>query len=123
MIKTVKEWCYKCQEWTLQRVAKPFGQRITTRWCLVCGTTLEKQFDKINLVSEKQKKINDDWKRVTIRRFINVGGRCEDCGLKGDWRNLSPHHKIKRRFKINTYENCRILCGKCHAKREGIKEV
>ena len=124
MKKTVSEWCPNCQRTTSQCVYKQFGEHKTTRYCLDCNITLETIYDKgINPVSDRQSKINAEWRKVSALRFVDVGGRCEICGLKGDWRNLSAHHKIKRRFNVNTYENCQILCGRCHSKQEGIKEV
>ena len=56
-----------------------------------------------------------------------AGGLCEDCNKASDWRGLSYHHvKLKQmggtRRKYTT-ENVLLLCGKCHSKRHGIKEV
>ena len=52
-------------------------------------------------------------------------GLCEDCGRAPDWRNLSKHEIVFRSRGGGPLDesNCLMLCGKCHSKRHGIKEV
>ena len=53
-----------------------------------------------------------------------IGGLCEGCSQPPDWRGLSPHEKKHRSQggKLSL-ENSKMLCGKCHSKEHGIKEV
>lgn len=51
-------------------------------------------------------------------------GLCEECGKPPDWRGLAPHHiKFRSQGGKDTYNNLKMLCGKCHSKAHGIKEV
>ena len=52
-------------------------------------------------------------------------GRCKSCGQPPDWRGLSKHEKVKRSQGGDPLdpENCVMLCGRCHSREHGIKEV
>ena len=52
-------------------------------------------------------------------------GLCEDCGQLPDFRGLAKHEKVFRSHGGNPLdpENCQMLCGKCHSKAHGIREV
>ena len=50
--------------------------------------------------------------------------RCAECGGSGDFRGLSLSHEIpKSQGGRTTEKNCKLLCGKCHARKHGIEEV
>lgn len=51
------------------------------------------------------------------------GGRCELCGKRPDWRNLTPHEDPKRSQGGKLSMDSKMICGKCHSATEGIKEV
>lgn len=52
-------------------------------------------------------------------------GYCEDCGRRPDWRGLSKHEKLKRSQGGDPLDeaNCIMLCGPCHSRHHGIREV
>jgi len=61
---------------------------------------------------------------IKAQLYERAGGRCEDCGGRGDWRGLAAHHAVFRSHGgSDTLDNLVLLCGKCHSKRHGIKEV
>jgi len=75
-------------------------------------------------VSKKQAARNYRYRKTVLDLIFNrARGFCENCRQLPDWRGLSAHHKIKRRFNDDSPENLIILCGKCHSKAEGINEV
>ncbi|GAH13105.1 unnamed protein product [marine sediment metagenome] len=53
-----------------------------------------------------------------------LGGLCELCGKPPDWRGLHPHEEPHRSQggKLSLKDS-KMLCGKCHSERHGIKEV
>ena len=64
------------------------------------------------------------------RNFVwsRANGKCEDCGSTGDsLRGLQIHH-IKHKGmggskRLDNTDNLKLLCGKCHSKAHGIREV
>lgn len=66
----------------------------------------------INKASERQKERNRIWSEVTNQKITDLNFHCEWCGRLGQRTGtenfLSGHHIIKRRFRIDTYENCYI---------------
>ncbi len=50
---------------------------------------------------------------------------CKLCGGAADWRGFSKHEFIKRSQGGNPLakNNCIAICGKCHSKEHGIREV
>ena len=55
--------------------------------------------------------------------FICIGGRCEQCGKRPDFRGIRPHHTgIGASRKPLSLED-KMLCGKCHSAKHGIKEI
>lgn len=51
-------------------------------------------------------------------------GRCQECGGLPDWRGLAKHHIVFRSHGGgDEKENIMWLCGKCHSKKHGIREV
>jgi len=62
---------------------------------------------------------------VTDGRFCRcIGGKCEECGQPPDWRGLHPHEEPFRSHggKVSLKES-KMLCGRCHSAKHGIKEV
>ena len=57
--------------------------------------------------------------------IIEQGNICGLCGKQPDWRGFSKHEKIKRSQGGGPLDknNCIAICGKCHSKEHGIKEV
>lgn len=62
--------------------------------------------------------------RRTLYMSYCLGGYCEKCGEKPDWRGLSFH---ERKFRSQggevSIQNTVAVCGKCHSENHGIKEV
>lgn len=67
-----------------------------------------------------------------LRLRDRADGRCEECRGPGDWRGLHPHHvKLKGMGGVrgaakkvsDSEENLRLLCGKCHSRNHGIREI
>ena len=51
-------------------------------------------------------------------------GCCEHCHRHPDWRGLMKHHIIKRSHGGgDDQENIVWLCGRCHSKEHGLREV
>ena len=75
-------------------------------------------------ISKKQAEAEAKWKELVSYLIVyRAHGRCEACGKRPDWRGLVGHHKIFRsKGRIDTAENCEILCGKCHSARHGVVE-
>ena len=62
--------------------------------------------------------------KIRLEVFNRADGLCEVCKSHGDWRGLSMHHiKLRSQGGQHTADNLRLLCGKCHSKNHGIKEV
>jgi len=75
---------------------------------------------RINPISDKQKEGN----RQLAQIKPPINGRCQECGNLPDFRGLSKHHKeFRSRGGSDDIENLIWLCGKCHSRKEGIKEV
>ena len=62
---------------------------------------------------------------LTQRLLEKYRGTCGYCGQKPDWRGLSKHEKIPRSKGGDPTDenNTVLLCGFCHSKAHGIKEV
>jgi len=60
------------------------------------------------------------WSGGEVIQGICVGGVCQVCGQRPDWRGLSPHEKVfrSRGGKVSK-ENTIMVCGDCHAKYHG----
>ena len=70
-------------------------------------------------ISSKQKERN----RQLAQIKPPIDGRCQECG-NVDWRSLAKHHRIRRsQGGSDDVGNLVWLCGKCHSKEHGIKEV
>jgi len=75
---------------------------------------------RLKPISEKQRAKNAHWKEVTDRKAEDLGYICQWCGLVGsrvlddDWAHLDGHHVIKRRYNVNTPENCYVCHRLCH---------
>lgn len=71
-------------------------------------------------VSKKQARRNYELAKIEHP----ADGRCQDCGELPDWRGLAKHH-IQFRSNCGGDDKSNIvwLCGKCHSKYHGIKEV
>jgi len=76
---------------------------------------------RIKPISEKQEQ--EIYLRIIVREMLMVeqGGKCSECGGRGDWRGLSLSHSVPlaRGGKTDTI-NCKLLCGICHDKRHGL---
>lgn len=75
---------------------------------------------KIKPVSKKQAKRNHELAKIEPPS----DGRCQECHELPDFRGLAKHHKVFRSHggKDNK-DNLIWLCGICHSKEHGIKEV
>ena len=74
----------------------------------------------IRRVSKKQAKRLSELRKIPCPS----DGKCENCGQLPDWRGLSKHHIVKRSAcGSDDRSNLIWLCGKCHAKEEGIEEM
>jgi len=85
--------------------------------CHVCGCLMKRT--RIKPISDKQKKRKFEWLKVTIKKATDLGFLCQWCGQTGSLNHsfnpLGGHHIIKRRYRIDTYENC-FIChwATCH---------
>jgi len=64
--------------------------------------------------------------RALIRVLLErCHGLCEDCGKLPDWRGLSKHEKVFRSRGGDPLDpdNTEMLCGKCHARKHGLREL
>ena len=62
-------------------------------------------------------------KKLLEQLKVRCGGLCELCGSPGDWRGLSPHHKIfKSHQGKDSLDNVVMLCGRCHSDCHGLHE-
>lgn len=76
--------------------------------------------------SEKQRAKNAEWNRITDEKCRKLDFVCQWCGKKGhrdkgryeDWFYLTGHHKKKRRFNVQTKENCYLCHLICHSEIE-----
>ena len=78
----------------------------------------------IRKISDKKRAQLKAEKELTARLIIKQNGRCADCGKGLGWR--SAKHEIKSRAQggdPTDENNCVLLCGKCHSKAHGIREV
>ena len=66
-------------------------------------------------------------KAVRDAVWARAEGRCEACGGFGDFRGLVPHHKKPKGMggtrKVDAAEDLVLLCGRCHSREHGVKEV
>ena len=63
-------------------------------------------------------------KELTMKLWDKQGGKCAECGEWLSWR--SAKHEIISRARggdPTDPNNCVLLCGRCHSKKHGIKEV
>lgn len=74
----------------------------------------------INKMSNKQK-----GRIVTLSKITQPeDGRCEQCHQLPDFRGLTKHHIVRRSHCGNDDRTNLIwLCGLCHSKTHGIKEI
>ena len=78
----------------------------------------------MNKISSKRKKELEQEKRMRWILMYKQSGLCAECGRTPDWRGLQLSHEIpKSQGGRTTEKNCKLLCGKCHARKHGIKEV
>ena len=76
---------------------------------------------QISIKKQHQIELEKPIRELLLKR---ANGKCEKCKETPDWRGLSPHEKIFRSHGGTlTLWNTIILCGKCHSKEHGIKEV
>lgn len=65
-------------------------------------------------------------KKVRDAVWARADGHCEQCGGRGDWRGLVPHHKKLKGMggtrKIETEDDLILLCGLCHSREHHIRE-
>ena len=76
-------------------------------------------------VSARMAKQRREERELAVDLVRKSGGRCNSCGELPDWRGLSKHEKVKRSQGGDPLDpqNCEMLCGRCHSKEHGIKEV
>lgn len=55
---------------------------------------------------------SEKWKQIRIRKFKQVGRKCEVCGSK---KNLQCHHLNYERLGKERLSDLQILCTDCHA--------
>ncbi len=73
----------------------------------------------INKISVKQRERNKQWNETTDNKCVATGFICQWCGKPGkrdgNINSLTGHHIIKRRYRIDTRENCYIAHWQpCH---------
>ena len=76
---------------------------------------------RIRAISDKQKEKNRIWNEITNRAAFELNYICQYCGKRGQrtnseaWDYLDGHHIVKRRFNVETKENC-FICHRlpCH---------
>lgn len=62
--------------------------------------------------------------KIRLEVFNRADGLCEVCHSKGDWRGLAMHHiKLRAQGGKHEADNLELLCGGCHSKKHGIREV
>jgi len=79
----------------------------------------------IRQVSKKRARVMRQEKALIQCLLRRCGGLCELCHKPPDWRGLSKD-EIKSRAQGGDPldpKNCRMVCGRCHSNRHGIKEV
>ena len=76
-------------------------------------------------VSRRMAKQRKQERELSLTLLVRGGGRCQRCGQLPDWRGLSKHEKVKRSQGGDPLDpnNCELLCGRCHSREHGIKEV
>jgi len=75
-------------------------------------------------VSKKRMKTLLLERKLSIKLLEKQKGLCAECGGQLGWR--SAKHEIIFRSKGGSSideDNCELLCGACHSKKHGIKEV
>lgn len=77
-----------------------------------------KSYKGLNPVSDRQKLINALWREITDQKAKDLNNICQWCHLPGrrdaPFNKLIGHHIIKRRYQLNTYENCFVCHRLCH---------
>ena len=96
------------------------------------GITPPKKYYKLKRTPIKKKpyKIKQKSKKQS-KRLRNLSklqpplnGLCQNCNIKPDFRGLQKHHIIFRSHLGNDdYDNIQWLCGRCHSRLHGIKEI
>lgn len=56
-------------------------------------------------------------KKTKLARFEFAKGHCEECGCKIVGSAEYDHDKEDYIGGDNSFENCRVLCGKCHKRK------
>lgn len=79
---------------------------------------------RINPISKKKSNEIRHEQYVRKKLMARSNGLCEECGCPPDWRGLHPHEEVFRSHggKMSE-ENSKMLCGRCHNKKHGIKEI
>lgn len=63
--------------------------------------------------------------KLKMKLLVRCKGLCEECHQPPDWRGLSKHEVLSRAQGGDPTDesNCLMLCGRCHSKEHGVKEV
>lgn len=69
---------------------------------------------RLNPMSDKRRRSNDEWAEARNKRALSVGFRCEGqvARICEGW-GCHGHHVVRDRT-LNTVANCRWLCAGCH---------
>lgn len=79
---------------------------------------------RIKPISDKRKKQILQEKALTYQLFGQQKGLCGECGEPLDWRAAKHEIVFRSQGGSPTDEsNTILLCGKCHSKAHGIKEI
>lgn len=115
--------CPHCQKITAQNIVKSL--KTTTTTCRVCQTTLNIEYKsrkrlqavKRRMTPKPQTVLKNKVWRELVKNLTEHRAKflCEICHVAPTWLPLQGHHIIKRsQGRIDTEENCLILCHVCH---------
>jgi len=85
------------------------------------------QAGKITVSDCLNKCPNPDGRCLSLPTLYEISKQRPDTGIYSTTQLIAPtrlaYLRIKNDYTIDPYDNCTILCGKCHSEPEHIKEV
>lgn len=80
--------------------------------------TMVLSMEQINRIKKRNEYMKSkEWKRVTERKYAEVGHRCQRCG---DIKDLQVHHITYKNLYHERLEDLQILCAGCHCEIHGV---